>query len=75
MCREYCQQVWGEALNVAGVPQASELRKPENVWLPLDIQEIEETPVVASLPEAASPALPPMVPELVPDPTELEGSN
>ncbi|XP_075668146.1 uncharacterized protein LOC142638042 [Castanea sativa] len=69
LCREYCQQVWGEAMNAAGVPQVSELRKPENIWLPLDIQEIEDPSV------PASPTLPPVVQELAPTPTEPEGSH
>ncbi|XP_075668272.1 uncharacterized protein LOC142638153 [Castanea sativa] len=75
LCREYCQKVWGEALNAAGVPQSSNLRKSENVWLPLDIQEIEEAPVAAPTPETTLLALPPMIPQQIPDPTEPSGSN
>ncbi|XP_075644298.1 uncharacterized protein LOC142615442 [Castanea sativa] len=75
LCREYCQKVWGEALNVAGVPQSSDLRKSENVWLPLEIQEIEEAPAATPTPETTLPVLPPMVPQQIPDPTEPSGSN
>ncbi|XP_075640333.1 uncharacterized protein LOC142612094 [Castanea sativa] len=75
LCREYCQKVWGEALNVAGVPLSSDLRKSENVWLPLEIQEIEEAPAATPTPESTLPALPPVVPQQIPDPTEPSGSN
>ena len=75
LCREYCQKVWGEALNVAGVPPSSDLRKSKNIWLPLEIQEIEEAPDATPTPEATLPALPPSVPEPIPDPTEPLGSN
>nr|XP_023917996.1 uncharacterized protein LOC112029546 [Quercus suber] len=34
VCREYCSLTWQEALNRAGVESSSELRKPENVYLP-----------------------------------------
>ncbi|XP_075649683.1 uncharacterized protein LOC142620155 [Castanea sativa] len=63
LCREYCQKVWGEALNVAGVPLSSDLRKSENVWLPLEIQEIEKAPAATPTPESTLPALPPVVPQ------------
>ncbi|XP_075643050.1 uncharacterized protein LOC142614415 [Castanea sativa] len=75
LCHEYCQKVWGEALNAAGVPQSSDLRKSENVWLPLEIQEIEEAPAATPTPETTLPALPPVVPQQIPDPTEPSGSN
>ena len=34
MCRTYCSQIWGEALNRAGVEVSSELRKLENIYNP-----------------------------------------
>ncbi|XP_023892633.1 stress response protein NST1-like [Quercus suber] len=34
VCREYCSLTWQEALNRAGVESSSELRRPENVYLP-----------------------------------------
>ena len=38
VCRTYCAQTWEEALNRAGVEASSELRRPENVYFPLAIQ-------------------------------------
>nr|XP_023875860.1 cilia- and flagella-associated protein 99-like [Quercus suber] len=38
VCREYCALTWQEALNRAGVEPSSELRRPENVYLPLAIR-------------------------------------
>ena len=38
VCRNYCSQVWHEALNQAGVKASSILRKPESVYYPLAIQ-------------------------------------
>ena len=58
LCREYCQKVWGEALNAAGIPPSSELRKSENVWIPLEIQEIEEAPAATPTPDSTLPELP-----------------
>lgn len=37
VCRDYCQEVWAETLNWAGVPAASEWRKDENIYYPPDI--------------------------------------
>ena len=37
MCRSYCAQTWGEALNRAGVEVSSVLRKPKNIFYPLAI--------------------------------------
>ena len=33
VCREY-QEVWTEALNLAGIPVASEWRRAENIYYP-----------------------------------------
>ena len=38
VCRAYCTQTWGEALNRAGIDASSELRKPENIILPPALQ-------------------------------------
>ena len=38
ICRTYCAQSWEEALNRVGVEASSELRRPENVYFPLDIR-------------------------------------
>ena len=34
VCRNYCLQVWNEALNQAGVKASSALKKVENVYYP-----------------------------------------
>ena len=39
VCRNYYTKVWAEALNRAGVPVNSELRKAENIFFSEDIQE------------------------------------
>ena len=37
VCRDYCTEVWAEALNRAGVPIDYELRKAENTCFLKDI--------------------------------------
>ena len=32
VCRDYCAEVWAEALNRAGVPTTSKLRSVENIF-------------------------------------------
>ena len=39
VCRDYYQEVWTEALNLAGVPAALEWRRAENIYYPPDLQE------------------------------------
>ena len=39
VCKEYCQEVWTEALNLAGVPAASKLRKAKNIYYPQDLHK------------------------------------
>ena len=39
VCRDYYQEVWIEALNLAGVLVASEWRKAKNVYYPPDIRK------------------------------------
>ena len=39
VCRDYYQEVWIKALNLAGVPVASEWRKAKNVYYPPDIRK------------------------------------
>ena len=34
VCRAYCAQTWGEALNQAGICASSKLRRPENIFFP-----------------------------------------
>ena len=40
VCREYCKEVWMEALNLAGVPATSKWRQAGNVYYPPDIREV-----------------------------------
>ena len=40
VCKDYFQEVWIEALNLARVPVASQQRKAENIFYPLDIREV-----------------------------------
>ena len=42
VCRDYCLEVWIEALNLAGAPATSEWRKVENVYYPGDLREAPE---------------------------------
>ena len=51
VCKDYCQEVWAELLNQAGVLVVSEWRKAENIFYPVDICE-----VLAALPPPAIPA-------------------
>ena len=43
VCRDYCQEVWAEALNLAGIPTASEWRKAKNIYDPAVIREVPTT--------------------------------
>ena len=40
VCRDYCQEVWMEALNLVEVPATSEQRKAKNIFYPADIREV-----------------------------------
>ena len=40
VCRDYCDISWGKALNVAGVPVDSDLRRPESIYYDLEIREL-----------------------------------
>ena len=42
VCRDYCTKSWGVAMDWAGVPTDSELRRTENIFFPEDIREILE---------------------------------
>ena len=41
VCRIYSTQTWDEAFNRAGVEASSELRKPENIYLPPAIRALD----------------------------------
>ena len=40
VCRDYCKEVWIEALNLAGVPATSKQRQVGNVYYPPNIHEV-----------------------------------
>ena len=43
VCRDYCTKSWGVAMDRAGVPADSELRRIENIFFPEDIREIPDS--------------------------------
>ena len=43
VCRDYCAEVWAEALNREGVPATFKLRSAENIFFPKDIREVPMT--------------------------------
>ena len=62
VCRAYCTQTWGEALNRAGIDASSELRKPENIIFSPTLQILnqkEAAPLVSQPAEEAQPQHPP----------------
>lgn len=40
VCKDYCKEVWLEALNCARVPATSEWTEARNIYYPLDIREV-----------------------------------
>ena len=40
VCREYCSISWGKALDVAGVPEGSDLRRPGSIYYDPEIREL-----------------------------------
>ena len=40
VARDYCDITWGKALDAAGVPADSSLRRPESIYYDSDIQEL-----------------------------------
>lgn len=43
VCRDYCTESWGVAMDQAGVPTNSKLRRIENIFFPEDIREIPDS--------------------------------
>ena len=39
VCRDYCDISWGKALDVAGVPMDSDLRRPDSIYYDPEIHE------------------------------------
>jgi len=50
VCRDYCIDTWIEALNSAGVPANSELRKAESIIFPKHIREVPANLFSTALP-------------------------
>ena len=40
VARDYCNITWGKALDAAGIPADSSLRRPENIYYDSDIREL-----------------------------------
>ena len=40
VCKDYCDISWGKALDVAGVPVDSDLRRPESIYYDPEIREL-----------------------------------
>ena len=40
VARDYCDFTWGKALDAAGIPADSSLRRPESIYYDLDIREL-----------------------------------
>ena len=64
VCRDYCTETQIKALNNAGVPADSKLRKAESIFFP---EHIQEAP--ADLPSTALPLPPPKQVSNIQDPT------
>ena len=70
VCREYCGISWGKALDAAGVPADSNLRKPKNVYYNPKIRKIPSPD--SSHPEQATQASEqPLVNQALPAPLEV----
>ena len=54
VCREYCGISWGKALDAAGVPVGSDLRRPESIYYDPEIRELPSPS--SSHPEQATQA-------------------
>ena len=55
VCREYCAETYNQALDRAGIPADSELRRVDQVYYPKDLREN----ITAPPPPAALPPPPP----------------
>ena len=70
VAREYCDVTWGKALDVAGVPGDSSLRRPESVYYDPEIQPLSDS----DPPPPEQPASTPEAPVATLDlPASVEG--
>ena len=68
VARDYCNISWGKALDVAGVPAESGLRRPESIYYDPEIRELsdpnssflEQTAQVSELPKVDQVPLAPL---------------
>ena len=64
VCRDYCTESWGVAMDWAGVPADSELRRAESIFFSVDIREILDTiPSIEQLPSTQTPLIDAEVPK------------
>ena len=70
----FCLEVWGQALNVAGVCTELELRAPDKVYYP---PALRLAPTLLQPPTDPSPALPSSLdqPDTTPSPTSAKGKE
>ena len=57
VARDYCDVTWGKALDAAGVPADSNLRRPESVYYDPEIQPLSDSDPPPEQPASASEAL------------------
>ena len=70
VARDYCDISWGKALNAAGVPADSGLRRPKSIYYDLEIRELLNPN--SSLPEQAAQVFElPKVDQVPPAPLEI----
>ena len=74
VARDYCNISWGKALDVAGVPADSSLRRPDSIYYDPDIRELSGPN--SSIPEQTGPVSElPKVDQVHPAPPEVSISS
>ena len=63
ICKDYCTESWGVAMDRAGVPTDSKLRRIENIFFPEDIREIPDSDPLEKLLSVSTAVPDPIVPE------------
>ena len=71
VARDYCNITWGKALDAAGIPADSSLRRPKSIYYDLDIRELPDSgssppEQTAEVSEAPTTDQPPPAPVEVP---------
>ena len=70
VCRDYCDISWGKALDVAGVPMDSDLRRLESIYYDPEIRELSG-PNSSHLGQATQVSVQPKVDQVPPAPLEV----